>query len=325
MTRIAAVVVTYNRLNALKETLSRLLAEPLDHVIVVENGSTDGTSDWLGGQDDPRLVVLRPESNLGGAGGFEMGLREASARFDPDWTVLMDDDARPLPGAVAAFRGETLPALPAGTGAVAAAVFLPDGAVCEMNRPTRNPFWDCKVLWATLRGGTHAFHLTDAEIRGTVPQPVDVASFVGFFLSRAALKRVGLPDGGMFIYGDDVSYSLRLRRASMGLLLDPNVRFEHACGSFGTDMALRPLWKIYYLARNNIEVCRLATGPVLWPFAVGFYVLAWTRRSRRYPAAERGLYRRMLRAGLRDGLRGRSGRNEAVHAAVSLEQSAAKG
>ncbi|EYD70558.1 glycosyltransferase [Limimaricola hongkongensis] len=324
MTRIAAVVVTYNRLPALQETLNRLLSEPLDHVIVVENGSTDGTGDWLATQSDPRLVVLRPESNLGGAGGFEMGLRDAAARFDPDWTVLMDDDARPAPGAIAAFRGETLPTLPDDTGAVAAAVFLPDGAVCEMNRPTRNPFWDRKLFWATLRGGTHAFHLTDAELRGAAAQPVDVASFVGFFLSRAALERVGLPDGGMFIYGDDVSYSLRLRRAGMGLLLDPRLRFEHACGSLGTDMALRPIWKIYYLARNNIEVCRLATGPVLWPFAVGFYALAWMRRSRRYPAAERGLYRRMLRAGLRDGLRGRSGRNDAIHAA-SLEQATASG
>lgn len=326
MTRIAAVVVTYNRLGALKETLFRLLSEPLDHVIVVENGSTDGTSDWLGTQDDPRLLVLRPDANLGGAGGFELGLREASARYDPDWTALMDDDARPLPGAIAAFRSETVPGLDPETGAVAAAVFLPDGTVCDMNRPSLNPFWSSGLMWRTLRHGTRVFHLSDDEIgQGTAPRDVDVASFVGFFVSRAAIARAGLPDGGMFIYGDDVSYSLRLRRAGLGVVFDPRVHFEHACGSLGPELALRPMWKIYYLARNNIEVCRLATGPVLWPLAVAYYVFAWTRRSRRYPAAERGLYRRMLRAGLRDGLRGRSGRNPAVHEAVSLEQTAAKG
>ncbi|WP_374328265.1 glycosyltransferase, partial [Paracoccus pantotrophus] len=54
---IAAVVVTFNRLAHLEKTLARLLAEPLDHVVVVENGSTDGTREWLAGQGDPRLVV----------------------------------------------------------------------------------------------------------------------------------------------------------------------------------------------------------------------------------------------------------------------------
>ncbi len=313
MARITAVVVTYNRLPALKETLARLLAEPLDHIVLVENGSTDGTLDWLETQTDPRLLVLRPEANLGGAGGFEMGLRIAAERFDPDWFVLMDDDARPAPGAIAAFRGETLPGLPDDTGAVAAAVFLPDGEVCEMNRPTRNPFWSRKLLLKTLRQGTGAFHLDDQMIRGSQPCEIDVASFVGFFLSRAGLERAGLPDGGMFIYGDDVSYSLRLRLARMALLFDPRLRFEHACGSLGADLALRPIWKIYYVARNNIEVCRLAIGPVLWPLALGYYVLAWLRRSRRYPPAERGLYRRMMWGGLRDGLRGRDGRNAVVH------------
>lgn len=313
MTRIAAIVVTYNRIAALRETLPRLLAEELDHVVVVENGSTDGTREWLAEQTDPRLLVLRPEGNLGGAGGFELGLRAAAERFDPDWTVLMDDDARPQPGAIATFRTDTLPGLDADTGAVAAAVFLPDGEICEMNRPTRNPFWSARLMWRTMRKGTAAFHLDDADIRGQTSCQIDVASFVGFFLSRAGLRRAGLPDGGMFIYGDDVSYSLRLRHAGMTLIFDPRLRFEHACGSLGTDMALRPMWKIYYLARNNIEVCRLATGPVLWPLALGYYVFAWLRRSRRYPQTERRLYRRMLWGGLRDGLRGRSGRNDAVH------------
>ena len=96
--RICAIVVTFNRLEKFRRTVERLLAEPLDQVLVIENGSTDGTREWLRGLSEPRLTVLEMAENGGGAQGFETGMREARNRFDPDWYLVMDDDARPMPG-----------------------------------------------------------------------------------------------------------------------------------------------------------------------------------------------------------------------------------
>ena len=59
--RLVAVVVTYNRLNKLQDTVARLLeAAPADlaAVVVVDNASTDGTAAWLANQSDPRLDVV---------------------------------------------------------------------------------------------------------------------------------------------------------------------------------------------------------------------------------------------------------------------------
>ena len=70
------------------KTLARLLAEPLDHVIVVENGSSDGTREWLVSLEDQRLTVIKMAQNGGGALGFEVGMREASVPFNPDWLAL---------------------------------------------------------------------------------------------------------------------------------------------------------------------------------------------------------------------------------------------
>ena len=67
---IGAIVVTHNRLPKLRDTLTRLLAEDLDRVLVFDNASTDGTADHLAGLDDSRLIVHRSSDNLGGAGGF---------------------------------------------------------------------------------------------------------------------------------------------------------------------------------------------------------------------------------------------------------------
>ena len=138
--RLVAVVVTHRRLAQLQVTLPALLAAPraaLAAVVVVDNASDDGTPDWLATQTDPRLHVLRLDRNTGGAGGFEAGMRHAMAHHGPDWLVVMDDDARPDPGALAAFQALDLD----GWDGIAAAVRHPDGTLCEMNRPTLNPFW----------------------------------------------------------------------------------------------------------------------------------------------------------------------------------------
>lgn len=314
---LAAIVVTYRRLPALQITLERLRAEAVDHIIVVDNASGDETGPWLEAQDDPRLCVITLPDNLGGAGGFEAGMAAARDRFDPDWVVLMDDDARPEPGALDRFRTDCA-ALPADVGCVAAAVFYPDGTLCEMNRPSRNPFWHARLFARTLvRGNRAGFHLgDDAFAPDAPPHEIDVASFVGYFVSRDAIARAGLPEGGLFIYGDDVLYSLRLRRADVRLMLLPAVRFEHDCGTMGEGFIYRPLWKIYYHCRNGVSIARQAAGPIVFPAALAYYILIWWRRGRFYTGPERALYRRMMWAGLRDGLRGRRGRNDAMHAAA---------
>jgi GT2 family glycosyltransferase len=183
MHALVAVVVTHNRLAQLRVTLGRLLASPPDvlaAVLVVDNASTDGTGAWLAAQADPRLQVLALADNRGGAGGFEAGMRAAVERLDPDWIVVMDDDARPEPGALADFAAMDR----SGWDGLAAAVRYPDGAICAMNRPLRNPF----------RRGARGGHLgPDDYADGAPVQAVDGASFVGLFLSRGGHRAGGLP------------------------------------------------------------------------------------------------------------------------------------
>lgn len=312
---LAAVVVTWNRLARLQESLPRLLAGPVDRVMVVDNAGTDGTAAWLAAQTDPRLRVLRLPENRGGAGGFEAGMAALIAEGEPDWIVLLDDDAWPAEGTLAAFAARVA-ALPPDTGAVAAATFLPDGRISEMNRAGYNPFWHPRMVARTLtRGNRAGFKLPDAAYSAAaMPVGIDNGSFVGFFVARAGWQKAGLPEGGLFIYGDDVLYSLRLRRAGLGIVFDPGLRFVHDCGTMDDSFVYRPLWKIYYHARNGVAIARAAAGLAVFPAALMWYVAVWARRGRHCGPAERRLYRRMMWAGIRDGLLGRRGRNDAIHA-----------
>ncbi len=301
---IAAAVVTHDRLDKLRTTIERLLAEPVSHVVVVDNASSDGTAEWLASLDDPRLLVHRSDSNLGGAGGFSIAMQIARDRTDADWIAVMDDDGRPRPGAMQAFSRMDLSAWDA----IGAAVFHPDGTICEMNRPYRNPFWHLGRFLRTLARmplgkGREGFHLGDADYRDGGPVlAVDMTSFVGLFLSRDALMRAGLPDPRLFIYGDDQLYTLQMRRKGLRIGFAPEVRFEHDTMALQgkTGVVLRPLWKVFYMYRNALIAYRVAAGPWFWPL-VPVLLRKWRRKAADY-GDDAATFRAMLDLAVRDGL-----------------------
>ena len=304
---IVAVVVTYNRQMQLAQTVTRLLAESVDHLIVVDNASSDGTADWLATVNDLRLHVLRLDENRGGAGGFAAGMQQATVQFDPDWVLVMDDDARPEVGALDRFRAMDR----SGFGAIAAAVYNTAGGICDMNRPSENPFWHRDVFLKTLMGGGRmGFHLPDSAYDGEALTQIDAASFVGLFLSRAAIAATGLPDGRLFIYGDDVLYTLSMRRAGVDLVFAPALHFQHDFKTFdGTSRAFKPLWKTYYHHRNLMLVYHSAAGWLFWP-ALLLILPKWLIKARHY-GADRGLYLRLLSLAITDALRGNLSRSHA--------------
>ena len=304
---LVAVVVTYNRLEHLKLTVARLLETAPQHliaVVVVDNASTDDTAAWLATQNDPRLDVFRSETNGGGAAGFDHGMRRAVVLHDPDWVVVMDDDGRHQTGAFAAFHGLNLK----GWDAIAAAAYYPDGVICDMNRPSRNPFWHGRVFLRTVLrlGGRGGFHLSPDDYRADTPQPIDITSFVGFFISRTGIEMAGYPDPDLFVYGDDGIYTLGLRSLGGRIAFEPRVMFEHDCSTFtDTDMRFRPMWKVYYYHRNLLMLYRRAAGWMFWPLLL-VVVPKWLVKVRHHKG-ERGLFLRLLGCAIRDGLAERIG------------------
>ncbi|MGV8988574.1 MAG: glycosyltransferase [Cypionkella sp.] len=311
--RLVALVVTYNRPAQLRLTIDRLLAEDVDAILVVDNASTDGSTQFLSQITDSRLHILTLTENCGGAGGFEQGLREVSHLFDPDWCVLMDDDARPEPGAMTRFLSGANAVERDGYDALAAGVFYPDGRICEMNRPSRNPFWHMRSFLRTIIGGGRGgFHVSDEDYATTTPVQIDATSFVGFFLSRKGLNRAGFPDGRLFIYGDDVLYTLKLSRAGGLIGFAPWLRFEHDCSTFrhGERRIHRPVWKVYYNYRNGLLAYREAAGPIFfWP-VLAVVAVKW-RLHARHAGEDRRAYLTLLHLAIRDAVRNRIGRTPA--------------
>jgi rhamnopyranosyl-N-acetylglucosaminyl-diphospho-decaprenol beta-1,3/1,4-galactofuranosyltransferase len=196
---VCAVVVTYNRKALVVECLDAVLVQshPVAEVIVLDNGSTDGTGALLrarGYLHRPDVHHVELSENRGGAGGFAEGLRLARERT-ADWIWVMDDDAEPRPDAV-----ERLLASPP-------AALDDTVALCP------------KVVYAT--GGIDSnqrghFHrrlrpLSPSEYREGHYAELGFLSFVGSLLRASAVRKIDLPRADFFVWGDDVEYSIRLR------------------------------------------------------------------------------------------------------------------
>ena len=307
---LTAVIVTHNRCQKLQHTLAATLAQPFSAIIVVDNASTDGTRAWLAGQHDPRLHLILSEQNSGGAGGFAQGMI-AALNYDPDWLVCYDDDAYPAPDALQQFTALDL----GNTDSAAAAVYYPDGRLCEMNRPSYNPFWHPRKLLRTALGvftgrARGAFHVTDSTYQGAEVLPIDSSSFVGFFVRADWVRRLPLPEPGLFIYGDDVLYTLNLTKHGARHRFLPTVRFIHDCSTFQTARrGYHPLWKAYFTYRNGLLIYRMAAGVWFYPVAL-LKALLWLAAVRHY--RNKRLYLRLWWQAVRDGIRQDLSRDPAI-------------
>ncbi len=193
MQRIAAVVVTYNRREMLIECVRRILAqrEAAPDVLVVDNASTDGTAESVAALKERRVMYKNTGKNLGGAGGFNFGIRWAVEEgYDGVW--IMDDDTWPEPDALSELlaAGDLLKDEWAFLSSVA---LWTDGSGCLMNKPGVSNTYETALSL-----------LSEGILR------VDQATFVSMLLKAETVERAGLPIRDYFIWGDDIEYSRRI-------------------------------------------------------------------------------------------------------------------
>ena len=208
--RVSAVVVTHNRAHYLEKCIPLLEAQtrPVDQILVVDNASTDATAEVLAGFGD-RVSVLTLEENVGGAGGFYRGMREAYERGF-DWLWLMDDDTAPTETALERLLEANASANGRPPAIVASKVLWRDGSLHPMNRP-----------WAkvTDRGGVLA-----AAERNLMA--MRAASFVSCLVHRRAIDAYGYPEPGYFIWNDDLEYTARVLRHETGYWVPSSVVYH---------------------------------------------------------------------------------------------------
>jgi GT2 family glycosyltransferase len=234
--RVIAIIVTYNRLADLKKCVESLCNQTraVDGILVVNNGSTDGTQGWLDGQ--PSILGIHQE-NLGGAGGFFTGIKK-TYELGADYFWLMDDDGYPASDAL-----EKLLTLP------------------NYGPSMKNPI---VIDIENQRTGHLAFQLCGKKLISDFGDRDivfgDCTPFNGTLIDREVVENVGFPIKELFIWGDETEYKERIRAAGFPIITYLNARHYHPArkmaGLSGCHWGDYEKKKVYYYCRNKRVIFR---------------------------------------------------------------------
>jgi len=258
--KVAALVVTYNRKELLKETVEAILNQsyPVERLFIVNNASTDGTEEYLKRLEstDKKVKVISLEENIGGSGGFYVGMKEIICEGGYDWIWMMDDDAIPFNDAL-----ETL--------------LKYYDSLDERKRAKIGVLQNKRIIdkeWYRENNGKSFPLKAKLRVFGT---------FVGFLVKTSVVERVGFPRKEFFIYSDDIEYGFRIRKHGYKVLTILGSYIYHPAWVTVFDYIFKKRslikkgiirvspWRMYYAARNAMLLFR---NPII-KYALFIYYL----------------------------------------------------
>jgi rhamnopyranosyl-N-acetylglucosaminyl-diphospho-decaprenol beta-1,3/1,4-galactofuranosyltransferase len=255
--KIAAVVVTYNRKELLKECLDAILYQtyPVNSIIIIDNASNDGTSIFLkenGYLNNSIIDYMIMPKNIGASGGFYEGVKSGYEKgFDLLW--LMDDDAEPYNDSLNILMKNK-----EDNCVLAPLVISKDGKLLTNHRGAIN-----------YQNLFKKFILPIDENNLGNALEISFASFVGQLIPRGVIEEIGYPNSQFFIDYDDFEYCIRISRVNK-IILVPGSIVIHKEGwsrsykrkKFFWNISTLPrvdicqYWRTYYSLRNLIYIAK---------------------------------------------------------------------
>lgn len=257
---VYAIVLAWNHKEMTIECIESLLASRYLNMrlVVVDNGSTDGTSDVLS-ERFSEIEILRSSTNLGIAGGYNMGLKHAFNNGAEYILIANNDiivDQMMLSNLVKAL--ESIP----GSGIAMPKIYHYFGDQTRL--------WCTGAYWRRFPPSVKMMGVNAKDSgRFSKFREIEYAPSCCLLIRREVLEIVGYFDTGYFFYYDDWDFSVRTRKAGFSIWFIPNAKMWHKV-SMSTQKSEKPDQWWYILGRSTLRYyLRHST-----PKALGLY-LTW--------------------------------------------------
>lgn len=223
--KVALIIVTFNRLETLNKNIDHIRKQKRkpDYVLIVDNGSDDGTAKYLEEQKDFHYFLMI--DNKGFGAGLHAGIEYALKHWNPDYFWLMDDDSFPNPNVLSSLFES--------------------------------------FLQQNLQGilGLTGFKMKSGIPRPVESnQPLAEADFVlvdNALVSVDAIKQAGNFSEDFFMMCEDYDFCLRLRKYGffVGVLNSELALVDRKhLGSQANTQNL--IWRGYYHSRNHLLILK---------------------------------------------------------------------
>jgi len=296
--KVAIIIVTWNGKEDCLACLSSLrkLVPPHPSIIVVDNGSTDGTAGAVT-DNFPEVTVISSPVNLGFTGGNNKGIEKALSE-GADYICLLNNDTEVDPR----FLEELLLAAEKepGAGILGARIMYHD---------RKDIIWSQGIAVNRITGRIYTTYNNweGSEVPDGITQ-VDAVSGAAMLLKGDMLREVGLLDEDYYLCFEDVDLSLRAGQEGYRVITVPASRVWHkVSGSMGGEHSEM---NVYYATRNHLLIGkRQLRGPVLIRWVRNLMILLYTFIFAALTSGgSHGPKIRSWRQGVSDSFRGRFGK-----------------
>lgn len=249
--RVSVIVLNWDGKGFVEECISSLLSQSYRdfELLVVDNGSTDGSREWLEENVNLGYRLIENERNFGYAGGNNIGIREAKG----EWVALVNNDV----SADKLWLEELMKALDSeelanDIGMLASKVIF-YGSRDLIDNTGHLIYPD------GLNRGRERLKRDDGN--GSVREALFPSGCAGLY-RKAMLDEVGYFDERFFAYGDDADIGLRGRLLGWRCLYVPRARVYHR---YSMSAGAYSPFKAYHVERNRVWVM-LKTFPssMIW-------------------------------------------------------------
>lgn len=271
---VSVIIVTWNGKRYALECLASLHERESDlpiEIIVVDNGSTDGTPDAILEQY-PDVLLIRNNANLGFAKANNIGMSQSHGKF----VTLVNSDVV-LPSGCLTKMVQYLEQNP-GIGVLGPKMLSPDGSIGQsvMRLPT---VWNTVCCALGLHRVLPASPTFGSFLLDSYPYDKidDVEVLTGWFwmVPRAALQQVGGLDEQFFMYGEDIDWCHRFLEAGWRVVFYSDAEALH----YGAASSAEAPTRFYVeMRRANLQYFGKHRG---WTGKLGYLLATWVHELAR--------------------------------------------
>lgn len=325
--RVFVVTVTYGeRKSLLSRMLAATIAQGITDIVVVDNGAQWDLEELVTEYPGACLRVVRMGRNTGSAAGFAAGINEAMAA-GAAMLWLLDDDNRPLPGALTTLLATYDEQVgDEAFSSVALLAFRPEhqaevasGGTQQRANARRSSFLGFHVLDLPRKvWSKRPWRRVSASGAIVSTVRLDVAPYSGLLVHRELVEAIGVPRADFVLYADDSEWTFRITRRGGRILLVTAAQIEDMESSWNAKYRHRSAihglltggsdFRVYYGIRNATYLQKCTSNSsfvfylnrIVYSAVMKLASVKW-RRGERY---------QLIQAAVKDGVRGSLGINE---------------